>query len=139
MSVEAQKKRIRYPHGKVRAYFSATMTALSIILAILLLRSLLSFLCYLGLTVVLVAAVLALKMHFFHARMSESSEEKESETESEMQSWKTLLLLFGILVISIFLPLLLARFHPEIWFISLISYISGVSVAEVLFFLITRR
>jgi len=139
MNSEAQKKRLRYPHGKIRVYLSATLTVLSIILAFLLLRSLLSFLYYLGLTIVLVAVFLVLKMRFFSVEMSESSEEESSETASKMQNWKSLLILFGVLIISILLPLLLARFHPEIWFIGLISYISGVSVAEILFFLITRR
>lgn len=115
------------------------MTVLSIILALLLLKSLLSFLYYLGFTIVLVAVVLVLKMRFFYMEMPESSEEKLSETESKMQNWKSILILFGVLIISISLPLLLARFHPEIWFISLISYTSGVSIAEVLLFLITRK
>jgi len=139
MNSEAQEKRLRYPHGKIRVYLSATLTVLSIILAFLALRSLLSFLYYFGLTIVLVAVVLVLKTRFLSVEMSESSEEESSETESKMQNWKSLLILFGVLIISILLPLLLARFHPEIWFIGLISYISGVSVAEILFFLITRR
>lgn len=138
MGIEAQKKRIRYPYGKVRVYLSATMTVLSIILAILLLENPLSFLYYLGLTIVLVAVVLALKMHFMHLKMPESSEE-ESETESKMQNRKALLVLFGVLIVSISLPLLLARFDPEIWFVVLISYVSGVSVAEILFFLIAAK
>jgi len=139
MNSKAQKKRLRYPHGKVRVYLSATLTVLSIILAFLALRSLLSFLYYLGLTIVLIAVVLALKMLFFSVEMVEPSDEEPSETESKMQNWKSLMMLFGLLVICILLPLLLARFHPEIWFIGLISYVSGVSVAEVLFFLIARR
>jgi len=139
MNSEAQKKRLRYPHGKIRVYLSTTLTVLSIILAFLLLRSLLSFLYYLGLTIVLVAVVLVLKMRFFSVEMSKSSEEESSEAESKMQNWKSFLILFGVLIMSILLPLLLARFHPEIWFICLISYISGVSVAEILFFLTTRR
>lgn len=139
MSVGAQKKHFRYPHGKARVYLSATMTMLSIILALLLLKSLVSFLYYLGLTIVLVAVVLVLKMRFFYVEMPESSEENSSEAESTMQNWKALLILFGALIISMLLPLLLAKFHPEIWFIGLISYVSGVSVAEVLFFLISRR
>jgi len=139
MNFEARKRRPRYLHGKVRVYLSVTMTVLSIILALLLLESLLSFLYYLGFTIVLVAVVLVLKMRFFYMEMPESSEEKLSETESKMQNWKSILILFGVLIISISLPLLLARFHPEIWFIGLISYISGVSIAEVLLFLITRK
>lgn len=139
MSFEARKRRTRYPHGKVRVYLSAIMTVLSIILALLLLKSLLSFLYYLGLTIVLIAVVLVLKIRFLRMEVSGAREENESETESKMQNWKSLLILFGVLIMSISLPLLLARFHPEIWFIGLISYISGVSVAEILFFLITRR
>lgn len=139
MNSEAQEKRLRYPHGKVRVYLSATLTVLSIILAFLILRSLLSFLYYLGLTIVLVVVVLVLKMRFLSVEMSESSEEESSEIESKMQNWKSFLILFGVLIMSILLPLLLARFHPEIWFIGLISYVSGVSVAEILFFLIARR
>lgn len=139
MSVKTQKKRFRYPYGKVRVYLSVTMTVLSIILALLLLKSLVSFLYYLGLTIVLAAVVLVLKMRFLYVKMPESSEERLSEAESTMQNWKALLILFGVLIMSMLLPLLLARFHPEIWFIGLISYVSGVSVAEVLFFLVSRR
>ena len=140
MKLKAQKRRLRYPYGKNRVYLSAVLTVLSIILAFLLFWGrLLSFLYYLGLTAVLITVAVKLKTRFFYAEMRESSEERMSTTESKMQNWKALLILAGILIASMLLPLALAKFHPEIWLIGVISYISGVSIAEVLFFLTSRK
>ena len=140
MKLKAQKRRLRYPYGKNRVYLSAVLTVLSIILAFLLFWGrLLSFLYYLGLTAVLITVAVKLKTRFVYAEMRESSEERMSTTESKMQNWKALLILAGILIASMLLPLALAKFHPEIWLIGVISYISGVSIAEVLFFLTSRK
>lgn len=140
MSFEARKRRTKYPYGKVRVYWSAIITALSIILALLLLKSPLLLLYYLVLTLVLTAVVLALKIRFLRMRVPGVREEELSETESRAHRWRSLLILFGLLMVFLFLPLLLAKFvHPESWFVSLISYTSGVSTAEVVFFLITRK
>ncbi len=103
------------------------------------LKELISALYYVILTTFLAVIVLALKMRFSRTRLFESYEDEMDETQSSSPSRKPLLVLsvalFGVLLI----PLLLARFQPELWLASLISYTSGVSIAEVLFFLITRR
>lgn len=140
MSSKARKRRIVYPYSTVRIYWSATIVVLSIILALLILPGdPVSLLYYLVLTAIVTSVVLALKMRFLRVRSLEPSKEELSETESGVQSWKPLLILIGVLIVSLTLPLLLARYHPEFWFISLISYTSSVSIAEVLFFLIIRK
>jgi len=140
VSSKARKRYTGYPHGKIRAYWSAAITVLSLILALLMLgdRSL-SLLYYLVLTVLLTAAVLTLKMRFSRVKTRDPLGEDLSETESGGQRWRSLLMLFGMLIVFLLLPLLLAPVHPEFWFISLISYTTSVSTAEVLFFLITKK
>lgn len=137
MTSEA-RKRYGYPFGKIRVYWSATIIVLSVILAILMLRELVSLFMYVILTVLLAVAVLALKMRFLRVSMAEPSDEELFETESGGQTLKSLLIMVVVLVAIISVPLVLGRFWPELWFVSLISYTSSVSVAEVLFFLITR-
>lgn len=137
MTSEA-RKRYGYPFGKIRVYWSATIIVLSVILAILMLRELVSLFMYVIFTVLLAVAVLALKMRFLRVSMAEPSDEELFETESGGQTLKSLLIMVVVLIAIISVPLLLGRFWPELWFVSLISYTSSVSVAEVLFFLITR-
>lgn len=115
------------------------MTLLSIVLAFLVLRSALSWVYYLVLTLVLMGIVLALKMRFLRTGVPQVGQERLPEADSQARGWRSLLTLFGLLIAVMLLPLLLARFHPEGWFVGLISYTSGVSGAEVVFFFITRR
>lgn len=139
MNSEVPRSRPRYPYGKARVYLSAVLTVLSVILAFLLFWGRVPFLYYLGLTAVLVVVAIKLKTRFFYAETLESPEEGMLAPEGEMQNWKTLLILACILIVSMLLPLALARFHPEIWLIGITSYVSGVSIAEVLYFLTSRR
>lgn len=132
MNSEAKKRQIDYPHGNIRVYWSATLTVLSVILAILILPKLELLLSYLLLSALLTAILLAFKMRFL--RHSEVS-----ETESSAFGLRSLLILVIVLVVALAVPLLLAPLYPELWFISLISYTTSVSVAEVLSFLIIKK
>ena len=136
---EAQEKQVVYPYGTGRVLWSATITILSVVLAILMLRDLVSALYCVILTTILAVIVLAFKMRFLRTRLFESYEDELDETKIGSASRKPFLVLIVALFGVLLIPLLLARFQPELWFASLISYTSGVSVAEILFFLVTRR
>lgn len=138
MDSRTEERSGKYPHGKVRVYWSVAITVSSTILALLVLKSPLLLLSYLIFTLILAAIVLLLKMRFLSMRRPDPSEES-TETVSWAQRWGPLLSLFVVMIAFVSLPLLLARFNPQIWFVSLVSYSSGVSIAEALFFLKTRR
>ncbi len=140
MSSKARKRHTEYVYSKFKVYWSATITVMSIILALLILHTepISLFYC-LVLTVLLIGVVLALKMRFLRVRTPERSGGELSETESGGLGWRSLLISVVVLIALLSLPLALARFNPVFWFISLISYTASVSMAEVLFFLITRK
>jgi hypothetical protein len=137
MSPKALKKGVRYPYSRIRVYWSAAIVVASIVLAILALKNVILLLYYLLVTFLLVVVVFTLKMRYI-SRIFESQEEKLSETEDRASRWKSLLLLVTLVILFLLLPLFLAKFHPEVWFLSLISYASGVSIAEVIFFWKTK-
>ena len=113
--------------------------ALSMILAFLILKDVdISLLLYYILSAVLITAIaLALKIRFSSAREHEEDLAKEDE---EPIGLRTLLILFCVLTIIIMSPLLLARFLPSsVWFILLISFISGGSLSDLLFYLYITR
>lgn len=141
MSSKARKRHTEYVYSKFRVYWSATITVMSIILALLILHTQPISLFYcLVLTVLLIGVVLALKMRFLRVRTPEPSGGELSETESGGLRWRSLLISVVVLIALLSLPLVLARLiDPLFWFISLISYTASVSAAEVLFFLITRK
>lgn len=138
MDSRTEERSGKYPHGKVRVYWSVAITVSSTILALLVLKSPLLLLSYLIFTLILAAIVLLLKMRFLSMRRPDLSEES-TETVSWAQRWGPLLSLFVVMIAFVSLPLLLAKFNPQIWFVSLVSYSSGMSIAEALFFLKTRH
>lgn len=117
-----------------------TATAvLSVILAFLILKDMdISLLLYYILSVVLLTAIaLVLKIRFSSARGHEEDLAKE---DWEPIGLRGLLILFCVLTVFILSPLLLARFLPSsVWFILLISFISGVSLSDLLFYLYITR
>lgn len=113
--------------------------ALSMILAFLILKDVdISLLLYYILSVVLMTATaFALKIRFSSAREHEEDLAKDYD---EPIGLRGLLILFCVLTFFILSPLLLARFLPSsVWFILLISFISGVSLSDLLFYLYTTR
>lgn len=117
-----------------------TATAvLSVILAFLILKDVdISLLLYYMLSVVLITVIaLVLKIRFSSVRGHEEDLAKE---EGEPIGLMKLLILFCVLTMLIMTPLLLVRFLPSsVWFILLISFISGVSLSDLLFYLYITR
>jgi len=134
MSSNAKKR--RYPFSRTRVYISAVTSVLSVILAVLLLQgNLIHFLYYFICTLLIAPAIFVFNVRFLIAKASKPSREKILPTEKGASQWKTLLLLFGILIVSMIVPLFLAQvLPPEIWFVLIISFTSGASIAEVLFY-----
>lgn len=139
-SVSSKTKKGKYPYSRLRVYTSVATAVLSVILGVLLLESMPIFLLYYFICTLLIAAIIfALNFHLLFIRAPKPSEETILQTEKGASQWKALILLFCILLASLLAPLLLTQVLPhEIWFILIISFTSGASIAEIFFYLHTR-
>jgi L-asparagine transporter-like permease len=125
-----------YPYHKNRVYLSAVITLISVGLAITLLKEeFMLIIYYITLTFILTIISLLLKMRLYY--MMEETKERQDETEIKPNSaaWKTLLYVLLISLTLFSFPLLLAGFlSGPLWFISIISFTSGVSISEIILF-----
>jgi len=121
--------RMRYPHKMSAVYFNATTAILSAILAFLILDSPYTWLLLYSIcTSIVTVIVFIFKNHLFQTQ----------DSGEHTSTWKALLI-FLVFVACLFLPLLLAGIlDPYIWFILLVSFTSGFSTSEVIFYLYTR-
>jgi hypothetical protein len=112
-------------------YLSATLTILSIIIAGLLLQSNSYRLLYYGLlTAAITAVVFELKTHFAGWNTS---------FQSAQESLKPVVVLFLLLFAVLIVPLALAYFLPaEVWVILIVSFTTGLSLSEVVFYFSRR-
>lgn len=142
LSLLRQKTRkgyLKYEFSMSRLYMDTATAVLSVILAFLILKDVdISLLLYYMLSVVLITVIaLVLKIRFSSVRGHEEDLAKE---EGEPIGLMKLLILFCVLTMLIMTPLLLVRFLPSsVWFILLISFISGVSLSDLLFYLYITR
>lgn len=129
-------KKSGYPYPTWRVYWSIALTVLSMILALLLLYpDGFWLLQYLISTSAITAAIYILKTRFTFTRETENSQ----EPQTGRSAWKILGLVLLMLILIFFAPLILARFLPPyVWFILIISFTSGISIAEVFFYLHVR-
>jgi hypothetical protein len=129
----------RYPHKISAVYLNVTTAILSTIIAFLILNSPYTWLLhYLIFTFVVTVIVFAFKIRLFQIQESGFSDSEEVTSGEHAMIWK-MLLVFLMLVGCLFLPVLLAGvLDPYIWFIFIVSFTSGVSVSEIVFYLHTR-
>ncbi len=128
-------KKSHYPYPKWRVYWSAVLFVLSVILAFLLLREVFWLAFYFVSMIIMTVTIYFLKTHFSFREIENSTK----ETPSNRAPWKTLIFYFLIVLGVVTVPLLLARFlDPYVWFTLLISFTSGISIAEVWVYLQQR-
>ena len=134
------EKRSSKRYSMRRVYINAVTAVLSTILALLLLQDHVQFLLYyLLFTIIMVAIVFTLRIRLPPLKMSEPTQENLFETKKWTQRWKAPLLLLVMLIALFVLPLLLAwALDPYVWFILMVGFITGFSVAEILFCVYTR-
>jgi hypothetical protein len=132
----------KYPYSKNRVFLSTAIALLSLLLAAMIFQSYQAsafyYILYLAVsTLVFTIATLEIKKRLYPLVVDSSSIEDESDTG--LVTWKRLLLVFGILIAAIAVPLLLAGvLGGAAWFILMISFILGVSLSEIIFYLNTR-
>lgn len=136
-------KKRTYPSRMSGVYLSAIIVAWSVILAFLLLQNTLLLFYYVSSASLIAAIVFLLKIRSLNRPLfanAQRIQKKDSlQPEDERVSWKVLILVFMMLLAALFIPLFLAWVLPgEAWFVLIISFTSGVSIAEVLFYLYLR-
>lgn len=136
MHLNIEKNRVKYPFTVSGIYTSIVITVLSIALAALLLRDLLHVTYYLVSTIIITTVIFMLKRNVLYPRLTRPDEDRARTLESRRRIWMLLILTFLGLIAVLTLPLLLAQIlDPSVWFISIISFTTGVSVAEILLYL----
>lgn len=133
------KRSLQYPYSKNRVYVSVVIFLLSLVLVVTLLEGdLFLMLYYFISTFILTAATFLLKVRLYPLLTEEPTQTQPSKNEGEKTMWKTFLLALSMLIVAFLIPLLLAGFlSPVVWFILLISFTSGVSISEIIFYLKT--
>jgi len=144
VTVNVGKK--KYPYSKNRVYLSTTIAVLSLLLAGTLFQtdptSVLPNLLYFLLSsfaVTIATFLLKMRLYPLITEGFSTTEQPRGQTETSGLTWKMLLLVFCMLVAPILVPLLLAGvLGGPGWFILITSYILGVSISEILFYVYTR-
>lgn len=138
--VNSNIKKRKYPHSTSRFYLSALTALLSVILALLLLQDSILSLYYFVSTLLMTIITFILRTRLFSAGTPKHSEKELFETEKSDSTFGMLILMLFALLAFVVIPILLVRvLDPYTWFILIISLTSGVSIAEVLFYLNIKR
>lgn len=130
-------KKRSYPYSKSRVFFNAIVAILSAILAFTLLANDLALMLYYLLSTSLITiATFLLKTHLYPKISEQKFETELEQTETNHTPWRMLLLTLGTLIALLIVPLLLARIlSGPIWFVLIVSFMSGTSISEIIFYL----
>jgi hypothetical protein len=142
MKASAGKK--KYPYSRNRVYLSTTIAVLSLLLAVMVFQSYptsmpANLLYFLLSALAFTTFTFLLKMRLYPLITESTPTTGQSHGQPKSQStWKMLLLVFCIMISSIFVPILLAGvLGGAVWFILMTSFMLGVSISEILFYLYT--
>lgn len=125
----------KYPSNIAQVYLSVVTAVLSIALALMLLKTPMLLLNYFITTFIVTAVTFFFKLHLLVIGTREVSE-TDTQYSKRAPRWKAPILFVLLLIVCIFLPLFLAGFlNPYVWFIFMVSFTSGLSIAEILLYL----
>ena len=130
-----------YPYSRNRVLINGIVGALSIILALtLLLGDVVWLLSYLAATSVFTIITLFLKRYLYPKVLAADSQDESSDEEKKQSFWKVLVTTFLILLGFIAAPLLLAGLlSGPVWFVMMVSFTTGISISEIIFYAQARR
>jgi len=130
----------RYPYPEKRVYLSAAIAGLSIILASALLSNQPTLIIYYSLsTITFTVITFLLKKRLYTFILMDENEENTDKNE-EGAPWKAILLVLFMSLALLVAPLLLAGIlSGSIWFIMIVSFTSGVSISEIILYLLMRQ
>jgi len=143
--VTANAGKKKYPYSRNRVYLSTTIAALSLLLAVMVFQSyptsMLVYLLYFFLSALaftIFTFLLKMRLYPLITESAPTTEQPHEQTKKSESTWKMLLLVFCILVSSVLVPILLTGvLGGAVWFILMTSFMLGVSISEILFYLYT--
>lgn len=129
-----------YPYSENRVYLSAVIAGSSIILALVLLFGQPFLILYYSLsTIAFTVITFLLKRRLYTSLMMDKDEEKTLRME-ERTPWKALLLVLFVSLAFLIAPLLFAQIiSGPVWVIMIVSFMSGVSISEIILYLQMRQ
>lgn len=139
LNSDREKTRVTYPFSITGVYISVILAGISTVFTLLLLQGQPILLAYYFLIMSLIMAVgLILKIRLLSS--SPKANENLVEGRGTAIGWRTLLLFLLMLIAAVSLPILLSKvLDNRIWFTLLTSFISGISISEILFYLYAAR
>jgi uncharacterized membrane protein len=139
-SLNSNTEEKTYPYSKNRVFLSTTIAALSAALALpLLLFDAILIIYYLLATFVVTILTFYLKKRLYNFLLT-GKEGENRDDDTKRARWKTLLITLLMLIGSIGGPLLLAVFlSGATWFIVISSYLTGVSISEIVIYIQATR
>lgn len=128
-----KRRAVSYPYSKLGVFFSFLLLILSLIFALaVLFDKFFSLVLYFVLTSFLTVIFFFLKRYIWHKRDESASIQLNERRGS--QKWRIITLYLGIPAILI-IPLILGLFlDPTGWFVSISSFVSGISLSECILF-----
>ena len=137
LNAETKKKPIKYPFSKSGVYISVAIAILSVILILMLysfVKDPFMLVWYVIFTIPMTLLIFRLKILLFSVDTPRQAK-SDSLGENKGYGKRRLILVFCLLVLAVVLPLLLAALlDPMMWFVSLVSFTSSVSISEIILY-----
>jgi len=139
MKTIVKKSGSTYPHSMRKVYLNLFTAVLSVLLALMLLSNdPLTLLGYIVFSASVIMIVFRLKTHPLNLQKRLKTDSSESEENSH--KWRWLILMFVTMIVILASPFLLAAvLPPYIWLAVIVGVGTGLSVAEVLFYVYRRK
>ena len=137
------KEKASYPFSKVRIYFNAVTMVVVLLVSISLLLNYSTFtslLCYLALSAIVTIVSFKLKLHLL-LKMQKTETEvgglDKGETE-DSERWKIILVVIGLGLLLLFPVISTVFLDPTSWFVGFSSFVTGMSISEVVLYFYIR-
>lgn len=148
LGLPKRNRRVKYDFSKVRVYLNAAVAILAIVFSVSILTRLLQIMLlayYFGLTVVVTFLMFKIKVLLIF-KAQETNQKKEQpfaigQIEDKTYAKKRqILFLMGLITLLLILPLILVFvLEPTYWFVSFTSFVTGVSLSEIVLYLSADR
>lgn len=135
------QQRVGYPFSKGAVYWCAVIGVLSVATSLLILSAhIILLVFYFGTATVMTFVIVKLKLRYLlkkQLRSLESCDRKNIKlVQDPAKKWRTILLVAGFIVIVMLAIISVGFLDPAIWFICLNSVVTGLSLSEVLLYII---
>lgn len=137
---KGKKKRIMHRLSKTGLYMSIVTAVLSVLLAVLLLRSSVFLLHYFAATLFITTSIFALKVYIFSVNTLEQNAEEDTEETKVTRHVKAQMLMSLLTIALVIAPFILVMFlDPYTWFTLSMGIMSSMSISQIILYLYGMR